>query len=269
MLFFIDESGYEDSDTPYRVLAGISISEHDLGNFLMDYADLKRKILRWTEKMLDNPKKEIHARDFLSRRDFKWSVLRKPLPINRRNLSIDNHFLVLGSRIATDDEKAAVGQAHIEFLRQIIELLNSYDCVVFASVVDNSAPEQGDPNYLRKDYSYLFERFAEYIRCDCKQNEIGLVVHDSEDRKSSAKLIRQMREYFSATGKGRDRAKYLCPFPFFAESHLTPFVEISDLAAYCINWGFRSGPINAPTRQELKEFGKGFANLQFHFETTR
>ena len=142
-------------------------------------------------------------------------------------------------------------------------------------VVDNNAPEQKKPDYLRKDYSYLFERFAELIRYlrsydERYKSEIGIIIHDSKDIPYSKKLIQQMREYFSGTGKGISRSEYLCPFPFFSISHLNPFIEVVDLAAYCINWGYRSGPINnEKIREEIKHLGQMFGELQMTITVMR
>jgi len=269
MLFFIDESGYEDTNTPYQVLAAVSISEDRVGDFVLDYNDLKREILRWTDTKIHDPNTEIHANAFLQKRNFRWANKTDFLTEPERTDLLKQLNTDVGKRKATDAEKAAKGQSIIEFMRKTIDLVESYDCYTFASVINNDAPDQIGEDYLRKDYSYLFERFAELIRCECDKYERGLIIHDSEDKKLAGKLIKQMTEYFSATGKGRERTKYLCPFPFFAESHLTPFVEIADLAAYCINWGYRSGPINERTRTELEEFGQGFGKLQFSVNALR
>lgn len=244
MLFFIDESGYEDELTPYKVLAAVSISEKALGTFHLDYIDLKREILDWTDREIFDPKKEIHAHRFLAKQYF------------------------------THRNKIEKGQKHIRFVESTVELLTAYDSHTFAIVISKDAPEQSDPHYLRKDYSYLFERFAENIRylrsCDDRfQNEVAIIIHDSKDIPYSKRLIQQMQEYFSGTGKGISRSEYLCPFPFFSISHLTPFIEIVDLAAYCINWGYRSGPINLKTRKEIEHLGQMFGDLQISIDVMR
>jgi len=237
MLFFIDESGYNDDVTPYKVLASISIKENFLWSFLLDYADLKKKILGWSDDKINNPKFEIHAHEFLSKSKFK--------PKNKK-----------------------IGDLHCEFILKTIDLLTGYDCCVFAMIVRKDAPSQANDSFLSKDYSFLFERFAEFIRYKRNEEngdpyEIGIIIHDSKDINFSRRLINQMREYYSSTGKGRRRAEYICPFPFFADSNITPFIEIVDLCAYCLNWGYRAGRINAETRTELEKLAKEFAALRF------
>lgn len=53
--------------------------------------------------------------------------------------------------------------------------------------------------------------------------------------------------------KGRQRAGQIIPEPFFVHSDLTTGVQIADLIAYLLSWGFRTGELDKPARGELSE----------------
>lgn len=63
-----------------------------------------------------------------------------------------------------------------------------------------------------------------------------------------------MDGYFKRTEKGRQRAGRVIPEPFFVHSDLTTGIQIADLVAYIISWGFRVGEMTKPKRDELDEF---------------
>lgn len=73
-----------------------------------------------------------------------------------------------------------------------------------------------------------------------------------------------MQQYFRDTRKGQQRAKRILPEPFFVHSDLTTLVQVADLVAYCLNWGWRlAGKMSHPTRPELEPFGQKAAVLQY------
>jgi len=67
-------------------------------------------------------------------------------------------------------------------------------------------------------------------------------------------LISQLENYFKKTAKGRQRAGLIIPEPFFVHSDLTTGIQIADLIAYIISWGFRLNGMEKPAREELEEF---------------
>ena len=91
---------------------------------------------------------------------------------------------------------------------------------------------------LRKDYAYLFERFFYFLE-DNAAREQGIVVFDELEKSQSHLLIDQMHRYFADTAVGRRRSSRIIPEPFFVHSDLTTGVQIADLVAYVISWGFR------------------------------
>ena len=65
------------------------------------------------------------------------------------------------------------------------------------------------------------------------------------------------------TRKGRKRSDRIIPQPFFVHSELTTAIQLADVMAYCLNWGFRLRYMDGATREEIVPFSKMAANLRY------
>jgi Protein of unknown function (DUF3800) len=63
----------------------------------------------------------------------------------------------------------------------------------------------------------------------------------------------QAHRYFKDTAIGRSRASLIVPEPFFVHSDLTTGIQIADLVAYCISWGFRTARMSKPRRRSPRQ----------------
>lgn len=169
-------------------------------------------------------------------------------------------MIVDGTRV-TRERLSALAQAKIEFSGQLLDLLASHHCHVFASIVTRDAPRPA-AGLLRKDYVFLFERFY-YFLDDRRFQAQGIVVFDELERVMSKILVDQMRVYFQETAKGRLRARHIVPEPFFVHSDLTTLIQVADFVAYILAWGYRYSrkspaerrPELAPLATKLHELG--------------
>jgi hypothetical protein len=127
----------------------------------------------------------------------------------------------------------------------------NYGCKVFASIVDQDAPESTSGG-LRKDYGYLFQRFFYFLEDMGAQQ--GILVFDELEKSKSHILIDQAHRYFKETVTGRHRASLVIPEPFFVHSDLTTGIQIADLVAYCMSWAYRLAGMTQPVRSELSPF---------------
>lgn len=126
-------------------------------------------------------------------------------------------------------------------MTDVFSICANYGCRVFASIVETDAP-RGAAGGLRKDYGYLFERFFYFLEDYASESgfsQQGILVFDELEKSQSHILIDQAQRYFKDTAIGRQRASLVIPEPFFVHSELTTGVQIADLVAYCISWGFR------------------------------
>ena len=155
----------------------------------------------------------------------------------------------------------ALALAKVNYVASVFEICAQSGCRAFASIVETDAqPTAGDG--LRKDYAYLFERFF-YCLEDNAAEEQGIVVFDELEKSKSHLLIDQMRRYFVNTAVGRYRANRIIPEPFFVHSDLTTGVQIADLVAYVISWGFRTPRMTKPARAELSRLVDQVARLRY------
>lgn len=80
---------------------------------------------------------------------------------------------------------------------------------------------------------------------------MGAIVFDELERSRSHILVEQLERYFGRTVPGRQRAGRIIPEPFFVHSDLTTGIQLADLVAYVLSWGFRTPKLMAERREEL------------------
>ena len=258
---FVDESGGDMRESPYEVLAGVAVEDRDVWNLIDAIKDAEERIfgLRYSRE-----KEEIKGRKFLKRKVFRQSSQMPTIAEEeRRTLAKD---CVRHGDSATRPQITALAQAKLSFVGEAFELCSHYHCQAFASIVDPSAPRPVR-NVLRKDYAFLFERFFYFLE-DKSPTVQGAVVFDELEKSQANILIGQMEEYFLRTGRGRQRARQVIPEPFFVHSDLTSLIQIADLFAYVISWGFRiPGLLEGTARSELSSYAEQVSNMRYR--TTR
>jgi len=244
---FIDESGHDMVEAPYYVLAGLCIKDTDLWNLVRELHEAEVKHFG---KRYSSGSDELKGKNLLSRKVYRHLNL---------NVEIQPSNRVEYARFALEhgvDAKAlhlkALAQSKTGFVDEVLDLCASYRCRIFASVVPPSAKTTTSSG-LRKDYGYLLERFFYFLE-DSSTDAQGIVVFDELDKAQSHILVDQVHTYFRETAVWRQRSARIIPEPFFVHSDLTTGVQIADIAAYCISWGYRNKKINADSRQELKPF---------------
>ncbi|KWT86746.1 hypothetical protein ASN18_1469 [Candidatus Magnetominusculus xianensis] len=175
------------------------------------------------------------------------------------------------------NELTAIGQASLLYVKKVLDTCKSFDIKVFASIVPKTVKHtQG--TLLRKDYSYLFQRFNLYLN---EKNEKGIIVFDMIENQQHKRLIGNMRRYFTETYSGQRRSRNIIPEPFFVSSDLTTATQVVDIIAYILNKGLnkrktehlirkKESPsqniylyLPETTREELHDFGDKVLALQF------
>jgi hypothetical protein len=245
---FIDESGQDHHDSPYEVLAGVSIKDEDLWNLIKSIHDLE--ISCFGKKYRDD-KNEIKARKFLKKKTFRLASQLPPIPVIDRT---ENARKALDPSLpVTKLGLTALAQAKLDYAKQIFELCIRFRCKIFASIIADPGTIPDDNNMLRKDYVYLFERFYYFLE-DKKDQMQGIVVFDELDKSASHLVLSQMDRYFKSTLKGRTRSALIIPEPFFVHSDLTTGIQIVDFIAYILSWNFRAGKLDKVCREELNAY---------------
>lgn len=256
---FIDESGHDRRDAPYEVLAGIAIRDTCLWPLIIDMhnAELKRFGRRYS----------AGAAELKGRKILKVKVCRHA----ELSCQVDPFDVQALAKAALDDgahasihHLKALALAKLSYVNDVFDICERYGCRAFASIVETDSPGTGNGG-LRKDYAYLFQRFF-YFLDDMVPREQGVIVFDELEKSQSHILIEQSHKYFKETAVGRMRAKLVIPEPLFVHSDLTTGIQIADLIAYCISWGFRTSQMRKPARADLSRFSRQVANLRYRTE---
>lgn len=244
---FIDESGQDRRESPYEVLAGVAVKDQDLWNLIQALrdAELRHFGVRYTAD-----RGELKAKKLLKAKTFRLAAQLPPIDAAERG-ELAARCLANGATVSRRG-LTALAQAKLAYVSEALEICARFRCRAFASLIPHNAPRPAGNDFLRKDYAYLFERFFYFLE-DSDREALGLVVFDELERVQSHLLIEQMNRYFQETWKGRTRASQIIPEPFFVHSELTTGVQLADLVAYILSWGFRLPGMDEPARPELTE----------------
>ena len=262
-LLFIDESGHDRAASPYEVLAGVAIRDQAVRELI---ERLHEAEVRLFGRRYSDGRRELKGKLLLKRKVFRHR--------DRSDIEVDAATAPALAQAALDDGSRAdprmlkaLALAKLDYVASVFDICAQLDCRAFASIVENDArPTAGDG--LRKDYAYLFERFFYFLE-DTAPEEQGIVVFDELEKSQSHLLIDQMHRYFEGTAVGRLRAGRIIPEPFFVHSDLTTGVQIADLIAYVISWGFRLSRMTKPARPELASFAHQIARLRYRARRER
>ena len=253
---FIDESGHDRRASLYEVLAGIAIHKQTLREVV---DELHAAEIHSFGRRYSGGNRELKGSKLLKRKVFRHRDL---------NAEVDEAGIPVLARAALDDGAGAdapmlkaLALAKLAYVASVFDICARLGCRAFASIVETGAHPTGG-NGLRKDYAYLFERFFYFLE-DSDADEQGVVVFDELEKSKRHLLIDQMHRYFAETAGGRHRASRIIPEPFFVHSDLTIGVQIADLVAYVISWGFRTPRMTKPPRAELADLAKQVAGLRY------
>jgi hypothetical protein len=253
---FIDESGQDQQDSPYEVLAGVVVKDTRLWPLIRQ---LHRAELDYFGCRYGTPHRELKAKRLLKTKVFRHASSADKLNARTRR-SLAKACLENGSQ-AGPDERAALGQAKLAYVESVLRLARGFECRAFAIIAGKDAPRPAD-DYLRKDYAFLFERFF-FLLEKQPEGQLGIVVFDELERSKSHLLIDQMEKYFMGNAIGRSRRSRIIPEPFFVHSELTTGIHLADLVAYVVSWGVRIPDMTADAREDLREVAKAVSALKY------
>ncbi len=254
---FIDESGQDEKSSPCAVLAGICVRDVNVWQLIDAIIALENRHFGCRYGRI---KEEFKGKKFLKRKVFKHSAQEPSIePIERRVLA---HDCIMNGDQSTRRQISALAQAKLAFVQDVLSTTLQFHCPAFASIVQKGAP-QPKGSGIRKDYAYLFERFYYYLE-DQGLDTQGAIVFDELEKSQSKILLDQMEEYFLKTATGRHRARQVIPQPFFVHSDLQTLIQVADLIAYIISWGFViAGSFVTETRPELRVFANLISAMRY------
>ena len=254
-LLFLDESGQDQNQSPFEVLAGVAIEDKQLWPLIQVIQQLEMEHFGQRYAALD---REMKAKKLLKRKTFRHATQLDPIDPEART-GLAQGCLADGPS-ASREEITALAQAKIAFCLAVLQATREAGGVVLATMIPKTAPRaKGD--FLRKDYAFIFERY--FYLLEDSGDEAGLIVFDELERSQSHLLVDQMHRYFLHTGRGLERARLVVPEPFFVHSELTTGVQVADLVAYTIAWAVRLTGQEEPRRAEMAELARLTLNLRY------
>lgn len=257
---FVDESGQDQEASPCEVLAGVAIRDNTLWPFIqaIHQAELDCFGMRYSAG-----RRELKAKKLLKTKVFRQAAFETSFASYSERRALARKILENGAG-ATPRDCAALALTKLEFAKNILALCAKFKCTLFACLVPPEAPRPSNPDFLRKDYSYLFERFFYFLDGGRGSKGSGVIVFDELEKSRSHILIGQMDSYFKKTNNGRERSKLVIPEPFFVHSDLSTGIQIADIMAYLLSWGYHKAPGAAnPARPELAELATSARKLAY------
>lgn len=267
MIFFLDESGHDKKQSPYDVRAAIGVPQSNLWKLIQRMNRLEEKHFGLSlhsvdvelkgKKCLASKRLEISMQCALLETEYRRGIVRGML----QKQAI--------ARIRKEDSKpaghelAAYAQACSAFVIESLEAAIQCGCKGFAALVNRKADTRlCDPQFLRKDYRRLLDRFSWFLKEH--PDDTGILVFDETERRASRRLLCQLERYANETERGYEIASTgLVLSPFFVQSDLTPVVQLADFLAYIVNWSIRFGRAREPVRKDLSKFASLARRLEW------
>ena len=233
---FVDESGYDAGESPYGVLAGISVEDRDLWSLVKDIRVAERT--QFGGVQYSGGERELKAKKLLKRKVFRQAAALVPFPPEQK---------ALFARECLEQGERAGGLRH--------GVDGSLCALPLQSLCQHREHDITGANArpLTQGLCVFVRAFLLLPRRLCSMNL----------RKSRGHLlVEQMDRYFKLTARGRQRSSQILPEPLFVHSDLTTGVQLADLVAYTISWEFGSREWTVPARVETEGNGQRVTMLR-------
>lgn len=256
---FVDESGQDQRESPFEVLAGVAVEDRQIWPLIRQLSDAQE--FWFGTRLFDAFGAEAKSRELLSNKAFRLAGQMERLSDADRRMHARG--ILLDGRNATRAGLTALGQAKVGYCRFALTLARRHGAQVFATMVPKSAPRPPNGDAMRKDYAFFLERYFHFLN-GMPGDPMGFLILDELDKAASHVLLGQISNYFKRTRKGRARARLIVPEPLFVHSDLTTIIQVADIVAYAINWGLRLSGMKEPARPDLAPLAQEVRLMRYH-----
>ena len=196
---FIDESGTDRKSSGFEVFGGISIEDRDIWNLIREIHELEELFFG---RRYSAGEKEMKGCRLLDKITFRQASWFPPFEIKERQRMA--RFCLDGSIEVTKKYIATLAQVKLDFVKNLLLLLVSFKCRVFATLSDGSIKhtDNKDDAFLDRKCIYLFERFYYFLE-DKGGEKNGILVFDENEKSSSQHLIHKIKRYFKSAIDGK------------------------------------------------------------------
>jgi hypothetical protein len=243
-LCYCDESGVPEigANTSHYVLVGIAVP--------IEVWDSQDQRLNAIKVPFGLAGAEIHtawiARRYLEQEHIgDFEALSRP---DRRRQVVRDHKKAVGLALASGQVAKAAKlkreflryerYVHLtrdersDFLRAVADLLGSWtDVTLFGESIDKSAATR-QAFRTPPDEAAFEQVVTRYEAWLSRENRLGLVVYDRNETVSNRLLA--LVESFRSRGTLWRSIHHLVEQPFFVDSHVTPMIQLADLASYAV-----------------------------------
>lgn len=259
---FVDESGQDQRESPYEVLAGVAIEDRKIWPLICQISDAQQQFFGM--RLFEAYGYEAKAKELLKRKTFKHAG-QMDLIDNGERMRLAKEILEDGT-VVSRLRLTALAQAKISYCEFVLKLTLQHGGKIFATMAPQSAPRPPNGNEMRKDYAFFLERYFHFLN-QTPGDPMGFLVFDELDKSASHVLLGQISRYFLKTKNGRTRSRLIVPEPMFVHSDLTSLVQLADLVAYIISWGLRLNRMPKSTRPELDLFVEVVKRMRYKHVT--
>jgi len=205
-LLFLDESGHDHKMMPYEVRGGIALHAGELWPFVRNMQQLELSAFGTTLQQFGNALKGCKL---LDKKRIKWSSQKTVMSDEERRKNCRG-FLTKGKekKSPTRDEFTAYGQACLELVSGLFQLLHDHHAKLFASAIPKNVvkpPTYEATDFLRKDHVFLLERYFYFLE---EKQDHGLLVIDEVEKMEDRRFVRRLEKYFSKTDNGKYRSQW-------------------------------------------------------------
>lgn len=243
---FVDESGQDQRESPYEVLAGVAIEDRKIWPLICQISDAQQHFFGM--RLFEAYGHEAKAKELLKKKTFKHAGQMDPID-NGERMRLAKEILENGTDVSRA-RLTALAQAKISYCEFVLDLTRRHGGKIFATMVPQSAPRPPNGEEMRKDYAFFLERYYHFLN-QTPGDPMGFLVFDELDKTASHVLLGQISRYFLKSRNGRTRSRLIVPEPMFVHSDLSSLVQLADLVAYVISWGLRLNRMPSSTRPEL------------------
>jgi hypothetical protein len=256
-ILFLDESGHDHNALPYEVHGGVAMHVSQLWPFVQSVKATESRLFGTSLHECDS---EIKGSKLLHKDRFKWAGQAAPIEgLARRAAAYNFLHARTQHRQPRHSEFSAYGQSSLQFVAEVISLMEHFGAAVFASFIPRIRKPKGlERTVPRKDMVFLFERFFRFLE---SHDSMGLLVMDQTEKSQDRLFVKQLDSYFVNTLTGRVRAARLVPTPIFVESDMAYGVQVADVCLFIMNWAYRYDRLDGPTRAELVDYAKRLRRL--------
>ena len=256
---FVDEPGDRQSDLPYGVLTGLAVEDVHLWPLTQKLKDAQRQF--FGQQLIDHQGRYVEGSALLDAKVYESAALHPRLDVQD---TLRNQKQPHGDRPTNAQVSAALAQSKIAYCDYALGLAGDFGATAFAMFLPVAAIRLRFDDRLRKDYSFLLERYYHFLKSRADPGA-GFIVLPRMPRGRTYVDPDAIVGYFAKTTNGRVRARLIMPHPVYADGALGIVSHVAELVSYVASWSVRLPNMTEPRRPEMGPLTARCSSLRFSY----